>query len=361
MRRHARQPGIGTVNVEQVPSRLRRPPFSAACALAILVGSVGTVGVLTAADDSTDDVGVIEGMEDILTANDGLAENYLLVGSDTRANVEGSGLNEAATGNASEVTGQRSDTIMVLRREQNGAAYLLSLPRDLWVDIPGHDSSRINAAYAQGGAPLLAQTVTQELGIPIMHYVEVDFVGFTKIVDAIGGVRVCVYFEVRDRNSGLSIPPGCTNLDGQMALAYARSRYYEEFRDGDWREDPSADLGRIARQQNLILGAADAVLDKLRSNPMLAGDLIRRVVPALTVDGGTDPVEAAQALRAAATEGMHSVQLPVEAATRNGNAVLELGNGADAVLDFFRGTPGATAPTDPPPTTPPSVSSAADD
>lgn len=321
-----------------MPSRLSRPPVLVASVLLVLVAAVGTFGVLRAADDSTEEVEYVDDVQEVLATNDGPAENYLLVGSDTRENVAGSGLNEDATGSAEEVGGQRSDTIMILRRQKDGGAYLLSLPRDLWVDIPGYGHSRINSAYAQGGARLLSETIRNELGIPIHHYVEVDFVGFTKIVDAMGGVDICVgQYEVRDKHSGLSLMPGCTHVDGPMALAYARSRHYEEFRDGRWREDPSADLGRIHRQQQFILDTAQAMLGQIGGNPLLAGDLIREVAPALRVDQGTDPVEAAQTLRAAATAGLHAVQLPVVGETINGNAVLELGDGAEPILDFFRG------------------------
>jgi LCP family protein required for cell wall assembly len=144
---------------------------------------------------------------------------------------------------------------------------LMSLPRDLWVEIAGTgESQRINSAY-NDGPERLAATVSQSLGIPIHHYVEVDFDGFKEIVDEIGGVEVCVWNGARDLHSGLVLNPGCQKLTGVMALAYARSRYYEEWDGTDWVMDPRADLGRIERQQHFIREAVGGALAAMRSKP----------------------------------------------------------------------------------------------
>lgn len=105
-------------------------------------------------------------------------QNYLLVGSDTREGISADDPDFGVIGDTGVVQGRRADTIMVLRRERDGGASLVSLPRDLWLEIPGTGgSNRINAAY-NGGADRLVATVTQTLGIPIDHYIEVNFVGF---------------------------------------------------------------------------------------------------------------------------------------------------------------------------------------
>src|SRR5262249_61608778 len=124
-------------------------------------------------------------------ATDAPAENYLLVGSDSRAGISPNDPNAGAIGSTDDVSNSRSDTIMVLRRERNGGAALLSLPRDLWVTIAGTGGkNKINSAF-NGGSQRLGATIKQSLGIPINHYVEIDFARVQKLVDEIGGVGVC--------------------------------------------------------------------------------------------------------------------------------------------------------------------------
>jgi LCP family protein required for cell wall assembly len=305
------------------------------------IGAGGAAGVLRAADQRTADIERIDGLSSVLdTPDDNVAypaENYLLVGSDTREGLDASSPDQGAIGGADAVTGRRSDTIMVLRQERNGAASLMSLPRDLWVEIAGTgESQRINSAY-NAGPERLAATVQQSLGIPIHHYVEVDFDGFKQIVDDIGGVEVCVWNMARDTHSGLVLNPGCQTLDGVMALAYARSRYYEEWDGQDWITDPRADLGRIERQQHFIREAVNGALRKMESSPFAAGDTIEAVADAVRVDPGLDPINAAEVLRKAAASGLRTYSLPVYNDTVGDAAVLRLGDGADALIAYFRG------------------------
>lgn len=318
-------------------SRLGRAPVGLATALAVAVGAAGTAGILVAADERSDEVKRVPNMAEVLSANDGPTENFLLVGSDTREGIEGDDPNMGAIGDTDEVTGRRSDTIMILRREKEGGAALLSLPRDLWVPIAGDGGEdRINSAYS-AGADRLAETITQSLGVPIHHYVEVDFAGFQRLVDAVGGVEICVLFATRDQHSGLALQPGCQVLDGSQALAYARSRHYEEFRDGDWQPDQSADLGRIERQQAFIRTAVGGLLAEVRSDPFALGDLIGAATKSVRIDDATDPVQAAEALRAAAEVGLTTYTLPVDGAEIDGKSVVVLTDGAQGVLDYFRG------------------------
>ncbi len=130
---------------------------------------------------------------------------------------------------------------MVLRLDKtNDTASILSIPRDLWIAA---DKSRINAAFNKGPANLVETVTTaDELQIPIQHYVEVDFSGFKSLVDALGGVQVCFEYPTRDENTGLNVTePGCPTLTGVEALAYARSRHFEQFKDGEWTGGP--DIG----------------------------------------------------------------------------------------------------------------------
>jgi LCP family protein required for cell wall assembly len=313
--------------------------------IAAAIGSVGAVGVIRAADARTDDVERISGLDSVLApvpdAGDDTieypAENYLLVGSDSREGIDPTSEDFGVTGGANDVGGRRSDTIMVLRQERNGGAALISLPRDLWVEIAGTGKSqRINTAF-NDGPERLAATVTQSLGIPIHHYVEVDFVGFKDIIDRLGGVEICVGNAARDTNSGLQLQQGCQTLDGVQALAYARSRHYEEWNGSKWVEDPRADLGRIERQQLFMRAAVDGTLRKLRSSPFGSGDMISAVVDSVRIDDRLDPIKAGDALRNAVSEGLRTYALPVVNDRVGDAAVLRLGDGADEVLAYFRG------------------------
>ncbi len=301
--------------------------------VAVGVGVLGTVGVLRAADARTAGIARIDGLSAVLAGDDGPAQNFLLVGSDTREGADPSSSDFGSMGDASQVTGRRSDTIMILRKDDDGTAALVSLPRDLLVEIAGTGrQDRINSAYAEGPEQL-AQTVTESLGVPIHHYVEVDFQGFKRIVDEIGGVDLCIQYATRDLNTGLALQPGCQTLDGTQSLAFARSRYYEEFRDGDWQMDPTADLGRIARQQLFIRAAVDGAIGQIESSPFGAGALIDSVASSVRIDDTIDPVDAVDSLRSAVAENLTTFQLPVYGDTVDGKASLRLDVGAVEILD----------------------------
>jgi LCP family protein required for cell wall assembly len=334
-------------------SRLRRPPAGLSFLLAVVVGVVGSAGVLVAAKDRSDSVTRVEGVVEALEqpVNDAPAENYLLVGSDSREGIDPNDPNAGAIGSTDDVVNRRSDTIIILRRERNGGASLLSLPRDLWVDIAGTDrEGKINSAF-NDGPTRLAATITAELGIPINHYVEIDFAGFQKLVDEIGGVEVCTYVPAQDTHSGLRLDPGCTNVNGSQALAYARSRHYEQWVDGDWHEDGSADLGRIRRQQLFIRSAVEKLLGEIESDPFKVGQLVGVATSVVTVDEGLDPLKAAAALRQAAQVGLSTYSLPVVGAEHKGQSALDIDKAAaQPILDYFRGT-GPQPPEEAPPTT----------
>lgn len=319
-------------------SRVRSSSRSLALFFAVVVAVVGAAGVIRAANDRTSNVERIDDLDDILVASDGPAVNYLLIGSDSREGSDPDSSDYGGIGDTSDVSGRRSDTIMILRQERDGnRAALVSIPRDLWVEIAGEGySSRVNSAYNEG-ADVLAATINQELGIPINHVVDIDFFGFKELVDAIGGTTICFDHVTRDLNSGLDQQPGCHELDGQQALAYARSRHYEEFRDGQWQEDPRADLGRIERQQHFISRTAETTIQRLQADPFLASDLIDAASGTVRLDENLEPLEAAGTLRKAFGNGFTTYQLPVIAETIDGNAVLRLGDGADEILDYFRG------------------------
>jgi LCP family protein required for cell wall assembly len=171
---------------------------------------------------------------------------YLLVGSDSRAGLSKEERKALSTGNAG---GQRTDTIMLLHTG-SGPNVLLSIPRDSIVDIPDHGTTKINAAYAYGEAPLLVQTVEQNTGIRVDDYVEIGMGGVAGIVDAVGGIEVCPKQNMKDKLAGLDIKKGCQEVDGTTALAYARSRH----------ASATGDIDRVRRQREVVAAVGSAVL-----------------------------------------------------------------------------------------------------
>lgn len=211
--------------------------------------------------------------------------NVLMVGSDSRANT--TGYIADATGKGDEGTdGQRSDTIMVLHvdpKEQRAA--ILSIPRDLYVTIPGNGKDKVNSAFSIGGPQLLIRTIKEALGIEINHYVEVDFSGFERIVDTIGGVKVYTDYPARDEMTGLDLPlAGCNEVDGYQALAFVRSRYYETYERGRWVTGANSDIDRIARQQDFIRRIMKKAVSSGLGNPLTLNRLISIGVSNVRVD-----------------------------------------------------------------------------
>lgn len=327
---------------DDLPRARPRPRTSARLGvlLAAIVAIVGAAGVITAADRQVGNVDRIENLDDILVAVDGPAVNYLLIGSDSREGVDVGSDATGTVGNEAEVTGRRSDTIMVLRQEEDGnGAAILSLNRDIWVTMADTgNQDRINAAYNRG-ADVLAATITENFGIPINHVVDVDFNGFKQIVDTIGGTTICFEVPVRDVKSGLDQPAGCNNLTGDQALAYARSRTFQEFRDGDWQTDGTADIGRVLRQQQFIATTVNETLSELQADPFLASELINATAGSLRLDPNLDPFAAAGTLRKAFGTGLSTYTLPVDGTTIDGKSVLIVREGpeTDEILNYFRG------------------------
>jgi len=224
----------------------------------------------------------------------GAPANYLIVGSDSRKFATTPAEQQAFGPNDH---GPLSDVMMVVHLvPAQGTAFVVSFPRDTYVDIPGHDKDRLNAAFAFGGPALLIRTFHQDFGVPIQHYLAVNFIGFEKIVDAIGHVKIDFPTAARDFYTGLYQGAGCNSLDGEQALAYARSRHYAIPKDGvahpdpqnpdDWVEDPRADLDRIKRQQYFLRSLGQTALDRGATNFFTANRLANAVVHSLTGDSG---------------------------------------------------------------------------
>lgn len=208
----------------------------------------------------------------------------LVVGSDTRSLGKAG---SASFGSASEVSGQRSDTIVLVRVvPATSSVALLSVPRDLLVNVPGIGTARINAAFS-GGPDLLVKTIQQDLGIDVNHFAVVNFATFTDIADALGGVYQYFPAPARDLFSNLVVPhAGCVLLKGSQALAFVRSREYQYYANGTWQYQlvPESDLARIQRQQDFIKLALKKAEQIGPTNPLALNNVISGITSSLTVD-----------------------------------------------------------------------------
>ncbi|AGP29830.1 LCP family protein [Corynebacterium terpenotabidum] len=227
--------------------------------------------------------------------------NWLLVGSDSR---EGLSEEEGAEYSAGDLTeeGQRTDTIIVVHVPSfGGTPTMVSIPRDSYVSIPGYGMDKINAAFSYGGPQLLQQTIEQNTGLRIDHYMEIGFAGFAGIVDALGGVTLCPAEAIDDPMAGLNIQAGCQTMDGSTALGYVRTRY----------TSANGDLDRVERQREFLT----AVIKKIGSfstiiNPFKALPLISSLTDAITVDNG-DHVWHLAALGLGLVRGSEQQTVPV--------------------------------------------------
>ena len=207
----------------------------------------------------------------------GRGTNWLLVGSDSRQGLTVEQQQALATGG--DTGNGRTDTMLLVHVPVFGSrtpTTMVSIPRDSYVPIPGYGRDKINAAFAMGGAPLLAQTAEQATGLRLDHYAEVGFSGFAVLVDALGGVTVCPAAPMNDPLAGIDLPAGCQKLNGRDALGYVRSR-----------DTPRADLDRMVDQRQFMF----AVLHRAASpavwlNPWRWYSVAHAATSALTVDKG---------------------------------------------------------------------------
>lgn len=283
-----------------------------------------------------------EVVEELTVASGDGPITFLVIGSDSREALPDD------FGDFGNFGGQRADVIMIVQLGDDGAQ-ILSLPRDLKVEIDGFGTQKINAAYAFGGAPLIVRTVTQFTGLPINHYVEMDFFGFASIVDELGGIEVNFSDPARDLKSGLDVQAGRQVLDGQMALAYARSRQYQEYRNGTWQSVDASDLGRIGRQQSLIFGILAAA--KRPSIVFDAGSILSAVGDHVTIDdaiGRSTLVDLALAMRNLSPSQIQAATLPTTPATTGGIYYLVADQpAAREVIAAFSGESGLVESSEP--------------
>lgn len=175
----------------------------------------------------------------------------------------------------------RSDVLILLHVSgDRESAHLISFPRDSWVNIPGHGEAKINAAYAYGGTALTVQTLEELLDVPMDHTARIDFDGFVKVIDTLGGITV--NNRIASGSAGYTFPAGPVDLDGESALVYVRERYAL----------PAGDFDRAERQRDVIM----AIIDKLTSRGVLTDvgalqESLDTLAPSITVDAEFSSME----------------------------------------------------------------------
>jgi LCP family protein required for cell wall assembly len=211
-----------------------------------------------------------------------------------------------------------TDTLMLVHvPADHRYLQVVSLPRDSWVNIPGHGMNKINSALGTGGPVLMVQTIEQLTGLTINDYVEVNFLGFVKVIDALGGVNICLPFAVDDRYSGLHMSAGMHHVDGITALAFARDRH----------SFATSDLARIQDQQQLISSAlSEGLKSGVLANPVRLESFLSAVSAAIRVDQGFNVVSLADELRGISPSDVTFTTVPLA------NTNYTTPTGASAVL-----------------------------
>lgn len=245
------------------------------------------------------------------------AVNYLVVGSDTREGLTRAEIKRLRVGGTEVAAGKRSDTMLLIHiSKKRDKAAIISIPRDTYALIPEHTNSqgkvipashsKLNSAFNWGGAPLLIDTFEQMSGLRIDHYIEVNFVGFVRMVDALGGVEICTKKDIDDPKSHLVLPAGRHILDGVDSLKYVRTRQF----------DGLGDLGRMKRQQEF----AGAMLRKATSagvllNPVTMLDFINSALDSVVTDQGLsqgDLLTLGKQLRNLSASNVRTLTIPLK-------------------------------------------------
>ncbi|NKQ53782.1 LCP family protein [Amycolatopsis sp. K13G38] len=239
--------------------------------------------------------------------------NWLVIGSDSRDGLTPQQEQQLSTGDSAAAgTGSRTDTIMIAHLTDNSTKpTLLSLPRDSEVSIPGHGKGKINSAFTLGGPTLLVKTVEQATGLRIDHYAEIGFGGFANIVDAIGGVDMCIPKAMHDDYTNISIPAGCQTLDGPHALGFVRMRHSDA--------TPRSDLDRVENQRKFIGALASQIASPgVLLNPFHFFPLLSSAPDALTMDSGDhlqNLLALAWSMRGISSGGVVTTTVPVTSAS----------------------------------------------
>jgi LCP family protein required for cell wall assembly len=196
-----------------------------------------------------------------------------------------------------------SDTMMVVHiAAARSRVTVVSIPRDSWVTIPGHGANKINAAFGLGGPKLMVKTVEAATGLTVNHFIEVNFLGFVKIINALGGVTVCVPQAISDPYSGLRLAAGRHHVNGITALKYARDRH----------SFATSDLARITNQQSLLSSLlAEAISSRTLADPLRLSRFLRAATSAVAVDRGLDVTALAGQLRGITLRQVRFLTVPL--------------------------------------------------
>ncbi|MFE3542126.1 LCP family protein [Nocardia sp. NPDC059177] len=266
-------PPVDAGRQAQPPRRRRgRHPFRWFLVLVVLVVA-GLIAGCVHLDNSLTRIAALTSYSD--RVGDTPGTNWLLVGSDSRGDLTPEQEQELATGGDIDGT-ERTDTIMLVHIPSSGPTTMVSLPRDSYVNVPGYGKDKLNASFALGGPELLVQTVEQATGVRIDHYAQIGFGGFASVVDALGGIDVCLDEPIVDPLAGLDLPAGCQRLSGPDALGFVRTR-----------ATPRADVDRMNHQRIFM----SALLKKATSmgtlvNPFSLWPMATGVAGSLKVDDG---------------------------------------------------------------------------
>ena len=315
------------------------PRWMIVVSVALVLSLAGALGIVRATKSHLSDVARVDAASLALSpATDGI-ENFLIVGSDSRATADPNDEDFATVGTEEANPGMRSDTMILVRYDTKAKSVsMMSIPRDLWVRMGETEKfAKINAAY-QRGADVMIRSVQRALNVPVHHYIEINFSGFKRIVDAIGGVHICVARASRDEATGFYIGrKACKLQSGSEALAYARSRYFEEKVNGKWRLEGTGDVGRGTRQRAFIsMLAKDAAIYMVR-NPLDTHNVLDAFAAAVTVDPGLDLIDLARKLRPMGDGTALSYTLPVDSGWAGSQFVFRLANDAQPMMAYFAG------------------------
>jgi LCP family protein required for cell wall assembly len=259
--------------------------------------------------------------------------NVLVVGSDSREGLSAEERQELHTG---DFDGAQTDTILLFQVTDEGVS-AVSFPRDLKVTVAG-ETSKINAVLAAHGPDRLVGIVEGALGIDIDHYVQVAIPSFLDIVDAAGGVEICLDEALEDRKSGADFAPGCHDMDGADALAYVRSR-----------AGPRGDFARVERQQTFLRALSDRATSLgVLGRPDVLRSVVTEVADGLTVDEDLSVprmLALASALRGSLDEGIDATTIPAWPSDEDGVAyVIAYRPGVEGLAEALQGAEPLPAP-----------------
>ncbi len=315
----------------------------------VLIGVLGAAGIYEYANYQFNQIKKIHSKHLVAQAPPGQPFTMLFVGSDSRQFVDDDNSTQVnAFGTTGDAGGQRSDVTMVARFvPATKTVTVLSIPRDLWVNIPGDVTdisgmNRINAAF-NSGPDLLIQTIEEDLGIPINHYVAVGFPGFSGMVNALGGITMDFPTPVKDQYTGLDVTTtGCQTVNGTVALQLVRSRHlYYMDQYGNWDYDGQSDFSRIQRQDAFFRAVLAKVNTLSLTNPLAVNSFVSAAVGNLTIDDTLnegDLLHLAEQFKGLPSSHFITETLPTTAYVTSGGAdvLQEAQPWADEMINTFK-------------------------